>query len=157
MDTTSANYDPQLLLGFTELHRVSLIKLSLPVVCQLKPWLSAKFDINIQSTLTSCCHCVILQIILVTRHSHRQILEAIAPSLVNQEHLNLSDCYRVTHLGVWAIVSSSANGILGLTLESVYFNFVKLCSPIYFPLISFGIWLLGHGRFCEPMHIIWCT
>lgn len=35
------NYDPQLLLKFTELHRISLIMPSVPVVCQLKPWLSA--------------------------------------------------------------------------------------------------------------------
>ena len=35
------NYDPQLLLRFTELHRISLIMPSVPVICQLKPWLSA--------------------------------------------------------------------------------------------------------------------
>ena len=35
------NYDPQLLLGFTELYRISLIMPSVPVVSQLKPWLLA--------------------------------------------------------------------------------------------------------------------
>ena len=36
-----SNYDPRLLLGFTELQRISLVSLSPPVVRQFKPWLSA--------------------------------------------------------------------------------------------------------------------
>ena len=53
------------------------------------------------------------------------ILEAIAPSLINLEHLNLSGCPKVTHHGVWAVVSSSTNGLLGLALEGVCYEFVS--------------------------------
>jgi hypothetical protein len=35
------NYDPELLLGFTELHRISLIMPTIPVISQLRPWISA--------------------------------------------------------------------------------------------------------------------
>ena len=53
------------------------------------------------------------------------ILEAIAPSLVNLEYLNLTGCHNVTHHGVWAILSSSTNGLLGLALEGVCYEFVS--------------------------------
>ena len=65
------------------------------------------------------------------------ILEAIAPSLVNLKHLNLTGCPKVTHHGVWAIVSSTTRGIRGLALEGVYHKFVSYNPP--FALNSFGI------------------
>ena len=49
---------------------------------------------------------------------------------MNLEHLSLTGCPKVTHHGVWAIVSSSTNGILGLALEGVWHRFVS-CSPIF--------------------------
>ena len=110
-----------------------------------------------QSTLTSGYHRVISQIIQASNILTDEILKAIAPSLVNLEHLKLSGCYTsITHLGVSAIVSSSMNGILELALiKSLYYAFVS--SPIHLGLISFGTWFLEHGRFREPMHFIWCT
>ena len=92
------------------------------LVRQFKPWLSAT-GATLRS-LTLKCN-VRLQVVIIVRsytlfqassNLTDEILEAIAPSLVNLEHLNLSGCYSVTHLGVWAIVSSSMNGILGLAL-----------------------------------------
>ncbi|KAF8816309.1 hypothetical protein BYT27DRAFT_7184152 [Phlegmacium glaucopus] len=107
------NYDPRLLLGFTELHRISLIMPTIPVVSQLIPWLSAT-----GATLRSLTLLCKASSILTDR-----ILEAIAPSLVNLEYLNLTGCPKVTNHGVWAIVSSSTKGILELGLEGVSSKF----------------------------------
>ena len=104
---------------------------SVPVVCQLKPWLSAT-GATLRS-LTLICKVRSQVVIVVWAHTSSQassiltdgILEAIAPSLVNLEHLNLTGCPKVTHHGVWAIVSSSTNGILGLALEGVMHKFVS--------------------------------
>ena len=48
-----------------------------------------------------------------------ETLEAIAPSLVNLEYFDLTGCLEVTHHGVWAVVSSSANGLRGLRLFGI--------------------------------------
>ena len=124
------SYDPQLLLGFTELHRLSLIKLSPPVVCQFKPWLSATGATLRSLTLI----CKVRSQLFISLHSYElfqssgiltdELLEEIAPSLVNLEHFYLSGCYNVTHNGVWAIVSSSTEGILGLA-HGVNLTFVN--------------------------------
>ena len=86
----------------------------------------AKFNINMQSTLTSGYHRVISQIIQASNILTDEVLKEIAPSLVNLEHFRLSGCYGVTHLGVWAIVSSSTKGILGLALiKELSYHFVS--------------------------------
>lgn len=75
------NYDPRLLLKFTELHRISLIMPTVPVVSQLIPWLSAT-GATLRS-LTLICKVahewlspsfkryLILHIILGIKHPHR--------------------------------------------------------------------------------------
>ena len=88
---------------------------------------SAKFDFNIPSTLSSGYRSVIRSYTLsqFTIFFTDRILEAVAPSLVNLEYLNLTGCHNVTHHGVWAILSSSTNGLLGLALEGIYHKFVS--------------------------------
>lgn len=90
-----------------------------------------KFDINVQSTFTSGSKVVILYIFQASSILTDGILEAIAPSLVNLEHLNLTGCPKVTHHGVWAIVSSSTIGIVGLALEGVWHRFVSYPSTFF--------------------------
>jgi hypothetical protein len=41
------------------------------------------------------------------------------------EHLYIVGCPKVTHTGVWHIVSSSFNGLVGLGLESLAPSFVR--------------------------------
>ncbi|KAF8152989.1 hypothetical protein B0H34DRAFT_87411 [Crassisporium funariophilum] len=103
------NYDPRLLLGFTELNRISLIMPSLPVVSQLRPWLSITG--HTLRALTLICKASSI----VTDGT----LESIAPFLVNLEHLYLTGCPKATHKGVWTIISANAQGPLGLGLEGV--------------------------------------
>ncbi|KAF4613324.1 hypothetical protein D9613_010978 [Agrocybe pediades] len=103
------HYDPRLLLGFTHLRRISIIMPSAAVVSQLRPWLSLTGD-TLRS-LTLICK--------ASTFVTDQILESLAPFLVNLEYLHLTGCVKVTHRGVWSILSSNTKGLLGLGLEGV--------------------------------------
>ena len=54
-----------------------------------------------------------------------ETLEVIGPSLVNLEHFCSTACPKITHHGVWAMISSSRDGILRLTMEDLHYNFVS--------------------------------
>ena len=125
------NYDPQLLLRFTELHHISLLLPTLPVVHHLKPWLSAT-GATLRNLVLACDVRLDLAITVwsftlpqMTSILTDETLEEIAPSLVNLEYFDLNGCLEVTHHGVWAIVSSSTNGLRGLTLGGVSHKFVS--------------------------------
>jgi hypothetical protein len=51
-------------------------------------------------------------------------LGLLAPNLANLRELFLTGCPKVTHRGVWAILSNNAAGIINLGLEGVSPNFV---------------------------------
>ncbi|PPR07496.1 hypothetical protein CVT26_013465 [Gymnopilus dilepis] len=103
------HYDPRLLLHFRHLSRISIIMPSPAVVSKLEPWLSSTG--NTLRSLTLICKASTI----ITD----ALLESIAPYLVHLEHLNLTGCPKVTHRGVWALVSSNLNGLIGLGLEGV--------------------------------------
>ena len=125
------NYDPQLLLRFIELHHISLFLPSLPVVHQLKPWLSAT-GATLRNLVLECDARLDLATTVwyftlpqMTSFLIDETLEAIAPSLVNLEYFDLTGCLEVTHHGVWAVVSSSANGLRGLRLFGISHKIVS--------------------------------
>jgi len=47
------------------------------------------------------------------------VLENLAPNLVNLKHLYVTGCPKVTHQGVWAVISSNISGLLGMGLEGL--------------------------------------
>ncbi|KAF8065030.1 hypothetical protein FPV67DRAFT_166766 [Lyophyllum atratum] len=107
------NYEPALLLGFTRLTRISLIMPSGPVVNRLSPWMALT-----GSTLQS--------LTLICKASHivtDAVLESLAPNLINLRHLYLTGCPKITHKGVWSVLSANVVGLLGLGLEGVSTHF----------------------------------
>lgn len=52
------------------------------------------------------------------------VLESLAPHLKHLEHFHIAGCPKITHRGVWAIISANATGIVGLGLEGVSQTFV---------------------------------
>ncbi|PPQ79027.1 hypothetical protein CVT25_002336 [Psilocybe cyanescens] len=106
---SDGHYDPRLLVAFTKLHKLSIIMPSAAVVAQLNSWMALT-----GSTLRSLTLICKASLIITDR-----LLETIAPSLVNLEHLHLTGCPKVTEQGVWAMVSSNIKGLLGLGLEGV--------------------------------------
>ncbi|KDR77013.1 hypothetical protein GALMADRAFT_225165 [Galerina marginata CBS 339.88] len=103
------HYDPRALLGFANLRRISIIMPSLAVVSQFDPWLSLTGNTLRSFTLICKASTIITD----------SLLESIAVHLVNLEHLQLTGCPKVTHRGVWTLVSSNINGLIGLGLEGV--------------------------------------
>ncbi|KAF8902526.1 hypothetical protein CPB84DRAFT_1814867 [Gymnopilus junonius] len=103
------HYDPRLLLQFRNLNRISLIMPSTVVVSQLGTWLSFTGHTLRNFTLICKASTIITD----------SLLESIAPYLVNLDHLNLTGCPKVTHRGVWALVSPNVDGLVGLGLEGV--------------------------------------
>ncbi|KAJ7678646.1 hypothetical protein B0H17DRAFT_1235546, partial [Mycena rosella] len=56
------------------------------------------------------------------------VLESLAPSLVGLEQFSITGCPRVSHLGIWAVVSQNSTGLRALGLEglSPKFNLAAL-------------------------------
>ncbi|KAH0578581.1 hypothetical protein J132_02009 [Termitomyces sp. J132] len=106
---SEGNFNPTLLQNFTRLSRLSLIMPSNPVVQLLDPWISMT-----GSTLQSLnVICKASPLITDT------ILETLAPNLYNLKNLYLTGCVKVTHKGVWAVLSHNTAGLVGLGLEGV--------------------------------------
>lgn len=77
------------------------------------------------------------------------LLQSIAPCLPNLQHLNLTGCPKVTHNGVWSIISSSVSGLLGLGLEGVSMRFVS-CITLHVAESPADL-CSGYGHTCKPM------
>ncbi|KAH9474448.1 hypothetical protein JR316_0012907 [Psilocybe cubensis] len=119
---SDGHYDPRLLLGFAKLTKISMIMPSASVIAQLPSW--TNITGNSLRNLTLICKS---SLIITDR-----LLETLAPSLVNLEHLHLTGCPKVTEQGLWALVSSNIHGLLGLGIEGVspkfnMFNFANKC------------------------------
>ncbi|KAI9060041.1 hypothetical protein FKP32DRAFT_1613869 [Trametes sanguinea] len=102
-------YDPRILPRFTHLRKLSLIMPSGGVIDILPSWTH-----NTQETLQ--------YLSLICKSSTRVtdgVLHQIAPHMPNLEYLYLVGCPKVTHEGLWAVLSSIYKGIVGLGLEGV--------------------------------------
>lgn len=49
----------------------------------------------------------------------------LAPHLTNLTHLYLVGCPKLTHEGLWAVISANTRGIRGLGLEALSSTFVS--------------------------------
>ncbi|KAJ7770320.1 hypothetical protein B0H14DRAFT_3509328 [Mycena olivaceomarginata] len=102
---SDGHYDASVLEGFVHLRRMSLIMPSadvlpsLTLICKTSP--------------------------LITDN----VLEALAPNLVHLEQFSLTDCLRVTHRGISAILSHNAAGLRALALEGLAPKFTSPRSP----------------------------
>ncbi|KAI0634610.1 hypothetical protein C8Q77DRAFT_1217663 [Trametes polyzona] len=102
-------YDPWILPRFAHLRKLSLIMPSGGVIDTLPAWLR-----NNQETLQ--------YLSLICKSSTRVtdgVLRDIAPYMANLEYFYLVGCPKVTHEGLWAVVSGAYKGILGLGMEGL--------------------------------------
>ncbi|KAH9903262.1 hypothetical protein C8Q73DRAFT_742398 [Cubamyces lactineus] len=102
-------YDPRILPQFTHLRKLSLIMPSGPVIDTLPSWTR-----NTRETLQ--------YLSLICKSSTRVtdgVLRDIASSITNLEYLYLVGCPKVTHEGLWAVISSVYKGIVGLGMEGL--------------------------------------
>jgi len=90
-------------------RKISLIMPSGPVLDVLPSWISVTGS-TLQSLKLICKTST-----LVTD----QILGSLATNLVMLEHLHIVGCPKVTHRGVWYLVSASSNGLVGLGFENL--------------------------------------
>ncbi|KIJ91199.1 hypothetical protein K443DRAFT_115368 [Laccaria amethystina LaAM-08-1] len=109
---SDGNYNPVYLSHFTRLTKISIIMPRLSVLSQLTAWLPLTAQsLNSFTLICSSSH-------IVTD----KLLEKLAPSLANVTHLNFTGCLKVTHRGVWAIISSTRIRTLQLKGVSVKFD-----------------------------------
>ncbi|KAF7367075.1 F-box domain-containing protein [Mycena sanguinolenta] len=106
---SDGHYDAGILGAFAHLQRVSVIMPSADVVGQLPLWM-ARTGPQLRS-LTLICKTSPL----VTD----SVLEVLAPNLVHLEQFSITGCLRVTHRGVWAILSYNVAGLRTLALEGL--------------------------------------
>ncbi|KAI8989017.1 hypothetical protein BD414DRAFT_485715 [Trametes punicea] len=102
-------YDPRILPRFTRLRKLSLIMPSGPVIDALPSWTQ-----NTQETLQ--------HLSLICKSSTRvtdRVLHQIAPHVQNLEYFYLVGCPKVTHEGLWAVLSSVYKGMVGLGMEGL--------------------------------------
>ncbi|KAJ7474202.1 hypothetical protein FB451DRAFT_1088893 [Mycena latifolia] len=117
---SDGHYNPQILSRFSHLRQLSLIMPSVDVVGQLTPWMSLTGAML--RSLTLICK----MSPLVTD----AVLESLAPSLTHLEQFSITGCPRITHLGIWAILSQNSTGVRSLALEglSPRFNIAHLAA-----------------------------
>ncbi|KIM82848.1 hypothetical protein PILCRDRAFT_820136 [Piloderma croceum F 1598] len=104
----NGHYDAIILPQFENLQKISLIMPSGPVLDVLPSWINATG--SILRSLTLICKASGL----VTDH----MLQALATNLPMLEHLHIVGCPKVTHKGVWHLVSAN-KGLIGLGLENL--------------------------------------
>ncbi|KAJ7246099.1 hypothetical protein B0H12DRAFT_1187360 [Mycena haematopus] len=110
---SDGHYDAAILEGFAHLQRVSVIMPSADVVGQLPLWMAR----------TGSQLCSLTLICKTSPLVTDSVLEALAPNLVHLEQFSLTGCLRVTHRGVWAILSHNTVGLRILALEGLAAKF----------------------------------
>ncbi|KAG2159315.1 uncharacterized protein EDB93DRAFT_1115004 [Suillus bovinus] len=122
----SGYYDPNILTRFSKLSRISLIMPSAQVIEVLPSWISITGPTLRNLTMI----CQTSSLITDT------LLESLAPSMTDLDHLSIIGCPKVTHRGIGEIVSTNRNGLVGIGLERL--------SPA-FDMTSFN-------RICKDCH-----
>ncbi|KIK68548.1 hypothetical protein GYMLUDRAFT_68403 [Collybiopsis luxurians FD-317 M1] len=103
------NYNPRLLLNFTNLHKISLIMPSPSVVATLHPWVQLTGS-SLRSLTIICKSSPIITDVK---------LESLAPYLTQLEYFHLTGCTKVTQNGFESVLSASESGLLSLGLEGL--------------------------------------
>ncbi|KAI5891169.1 uncharacterized protein SCHCODRAFT_02689408 [Schizophyllum commune H4-8] len=107
------NYRVELLLGFRRLEEVTIIMPDAGVVGCMAAWLG--YVGGTLRRLTLICKASPL----ITDDT----LKTWAPHLANLEHFSLVGCPKVTHEGIWSVISSNKHGIRSLGLEGLALRF----------------------------------
>ncbi|GJE86627.1 hypothetical protein PsYK624_027070 [Phanerochaete sordida] len=116
-------FKPGLLPDFTHLRKISLVMPSPEVLNVLPIW--------VRNTAPTLRH-----LTLLCQSSNAvtdELLEALSEHMRNLEYLYLVGCPKVTHAGVWAVISGTEAGLKGLGLEGVspsfdVFRLSELCN-----------------------------
>ncbi|OBZ76446.1 hypothetical protein A0H81_03102 [Grifola frondosa] len=103
------HYDPQILSRFTRLRKISLIMPSSSVIDVLPSW--TRSTGNSLRNLTLICKSSTVV--------NDGLLEAIAPNVNSLEYLSMVGCPKVTHEGLWVILSANSKGILAIGMEGL--------------------------------------
>ncbi|KAJ4490197.1 hypothetical protein J3R30DRAFT_3279097 [Lentinula aciculospora] len=103
------NYDPQLLIQFSGLQKISLIMPSSSVISVLRPWLQ-RTGTSLKSLTIICKTSSILT---------NAKLKLLAPYLSQLKHFHLTGCSKVTQEGIESVLSAIENGIVSLGLEGL--------------------------------------
>ncbi|KAJ8489015.1 hypothetical protein ONZ45_g13745 [Pleurotus djamor] len=108
---STSEYNESLLLQIRGLHDVSLIMPSLDVVDILSDWAAVSDLRSLELICKSSSY--------VTNDK----LDTLASACPNLERLRLIGCVKVTHVGLYKILSSNRNGLTDLGLEGLSPNF----------------------------------
>ncbi|KAH7928874.1 hypothetical protein BV22DRAFT_1146203 [Leucogyrophana mollusca] len=106
-------YNPITLVQFQRLSKISLIMPSVHVLEVLPSWMSVTGATLRNLTL------IFKSSPLLTD----TLLEHIAPSLTELDHLHITGCPKVTHHGIGALVTTNRRGLVGLGLEGLSHSF----------------------------------
>ncbi|KAI0088861.1 hypothetical protein BDY19DRAFT_946407 [Irpex rosettiformis] len=106
-------YDHRTLLQFTRLRKVTLILPGIKIVNLLPTW-AARVSQNLRQ-LTLVCQSTTL--------INDKVLEALSVHLTSIEFIYLIGCPKVTHKGLWSIISANEGRLLGLGMEVLSLSF----------------------------------
>ncbi|KIJ55544.1 hypothetical protein M422DRAFT_63582 [Sphaerobolus stellatus SS14] len=106
---STGTYDPQALLRFKTLEKISLIMPSAEVIAILPAWTQ-----KVKDTLNTF-HVLCKASPLITDST----LDAMAPYMTRLQHLHIAGCPRITHKGILAVISNTQDGIKSLGLEGL--------------------------------------
>ncbi|KAH9924988.1 uncharacterized protein BXZ73DRAFT_91166 [Epithele typhae] len=102
-------YDPAILPRFTHLRKLSLIMPSAAVASMLLPWCK-----NTSGTLQ--------YLSVICQSSPRindEVVASIAPYVTNLEYIYFVGCPKLTHDGLWTLLSGNYKGVVGLGMEGL--------------------------------------
>lgn len=107
-------YNTDILSRFGGIRKISLIMPSAAVIQALEPWL--KLTGGSLRSLTLICKATTI----ITDNT----LEVLAPNLCLLEELHITGCPKVTHRGIFSIISQNERGITSLGIEGLSSRFV---------------------------------
>lgn len=154
---SSGSYNPQVLLRFTSLTKISLIMPSLAVIDILPAWLQKTGE-----TLTTfhvvCPFSQSLFLVFdwstsqMACHINDSALETMGQYMTQLKDLSIVGCRRITHRGILSILSHNTRRIESLGLEDLSSEFVSsLSSPNIITQYSAVVCISrDESRTCQP-------
>ncbi|KAF9026810.1 hypothetical protein BDZ89DRAFT_987670 [Hymenopellis radicata] len=135
------NYNPRHLSSFTHLKTISIIMPSASVIATFPTWFAVTG--HSLTSLTLICK----SSTLITE----EILAGISKYLCNLDYFYITGCPKITHSGIWSVLSHNETGIRGLGLEGLSSRFdmnalAQLCSksPVLHTLRSVTLTVHHH-------------
>jgi hypothetical protein len=133
----TGSYDPQILLQFSSLTKISLIMPSLDVINCLPKWLQKTGE-----TLTAFHVICKVSQSLEPSSSIRPIsqatplitdstLKSLGQYMTQLKHLHIAGCPKVTHHGILSVLRHTSQRIESLGLEGLSSSFVGDLSPLF--------------------------